>query len=40
MEKNYRITKARNLLKDRSKLNKKRTLCGPLPLPRDVKGFE
>ena len=40
MERNFLVTKARNLIKDRSKLNRKCMICVPLSLPRNIKGFE
>ena len=40
MERNFLVTKARNLSKDRSELNRKCIICVPLSLPRNIKGFE
>lgn len=38
--KNCLVTKARNLLKDRNKLNKKCIIPVPLSILMDIKGFE
>lgn len=40
MERNCVVTKVRNLLKARNKLNKKCVIPTPLLLLRDIKGFD